>query len=310
MPDKEGRRTGRVEGKVAFITGGGRGQGRSHALALGREGASVVLTDIAEPVPEVAPYETSGQSDLEETVRLVEETGARCIGIKADARDGAQMKAAADRAVAEFGGIDILVVNHAVVINKPWDQTSEEEWNTVLATNLTGPWLTVQAVVPHLIERGGGSVTFTASTAAVRPYAALAAYSSSKAGLLGLTRALAAELSPHWVRVNVLLPTNTATPMLLNQAVIDMYTGTTGKTAEDMEFPAQATQQLPVPWVQPEDLTNALLFLVSEEARYITGIELPVDAGTLAQPPGVPPMAAVRIGELEADLAAAKGAVA
>jgi (+)-trans-carveol dehydrogenase len=159
----------RLEGKVAIITGGGRGQGRTHAERLASEGADIVVTDICEPIPEVAPYDTATQDDLDETVRLVEKTGRRCLGLKADARGASQMQAVVDETIAEFGRIDVLSVNHGVAINLPWDQQTDEIWDTVIETNLSAPWRVARCVIPHMITQQSGSIIFTASTAAVTP---------------------------------------------------------------------------------------------------------------------------------------------
>lgn len=293
----------RLERKVAIITGGGRGQGRTHAERMAAEGADIVVTDICAPIPEVAPYDTATQDDLDETVRLVEKSGRRCLGIKADARDAAAMQAVVDRTIEEFGRIDILAVNHGVAINLPWDQQTDEIWDTVIETNLSAPWRVARAVIPQLVSQCSGSIIFTASTAAQTPYPSLSAYSAAKTGVLGLMRSLATELGRYNIRVNAVLPGNTGTPMLHSQSVLDMFNGGPGGTLETMRFPSEATMLLPIPWLEPEDISAAVAFLASDDARYITGIALPVDAGTLTQPPGIPLIAATRIGELEAQLA-------
>ncbi|MDT5084877.1 MAG: hypothetical protein QOI79_2748 [Mycobacterium sp.] len=294
---------GRLDGKVALITGGGRGQGRSHAQLLAREGADIVVTDICEPIPAVAPYDTATQDDLDTTAKLVENLDRRCLAIKADARSSAEMKRVVDTAVAEFGRIDVLAVNHGVAINLPWDQQTDTVWDTVIENNLSAVWRVARAVVPQMISQGSGSIIFTASTAAVTPYPSLSAYSAAKTGVLGLMRSLATELGPHTIRVNAVLPGNTGTPMLHSQSVLDMFNGGPGGTVEKMQFPSQATMLLPIPWLEPEDISAAVLFLASDDARHITGVALPVDGGTLTQPPGIPAIAATRIGELEAQLA-------
>jgi (+)-trans-carveol dehydrogenase len=294
---------GRLDGKVALITGGGRGQGRSHAQLLAREGADIVVTDICEPIPAVAPYDTATQDDLDTTAKLVENLDRRCLAIKADARSSAEMKRVVDTAVAEVGRIDVLAVNHGVAINLPWDQQTDTVWDTVIENNLSAVWRVARAVVPQMISQGSGSIIFTASTAAVTPYPSLSAYSAAKTGVLGLMRSLATELGPHTIRVNAVLPGNTGTPMLHSQSVLDMFNGGPGGTVEKMQFPSQATMLLPIPWLEPEDISAAVLFLASDDARHITGVALPVDGGTLTQPPGIPAIAATRIGELEAQLA-------
>ncbi|MCU1477559.1 MAG: NAD(P)-dependent oxidoreductase [Subtercola sp.] len=294
---------GRLDGKVALITGGGRGQGRSHARLLASEGADIIVTDICEPIAEVAPYETSTQADLDETARLVELFDRRCLAVKADARSSVEMGEVVDQAIAEFGQIDILAVNHGVAINLPWDQQTDEIWDTVVETNLSAPWRVAKAVIPHMVSRQRGSIIFTASTAAMTAYPSLSAYSAAKTGVLGLMRSLATELGPHSIRVNAVMPGNTGTPMLHSQSVLDMFNGGPGGSKEKMVFPSQATMLLPIAWLEPEDISEAVLFLASDAARYITGVALPVDGGTLAQPPGIPAIAAERIGALEWQLA-------
>lgn len=294
---------GRMDGKVAFITGGARGQGRSHALVLAREGADVVITDICEPIPEVAPYATATAEDLDETNQLVESLGRRCLAIKADARKSDEMRAAVDRTMNDFGRIDAVAVNHGVAMYRPWDQQTDEFWDTTIETNLSAPWRVVKSVIPHMIEQGSGSIIFTASFAAVKPAHALSAYSASKAGVLGLMGVLASELGPYGIRVNAILPGSTGTPMLLDQHMLDLFNGGPGGTVEAIKFPSQATMLLPIPWLDPEDISHGVLFLASDESRHVTGIALPIDGGMLSQPPGIPPIAAERLGSLEAQLA-------
>lgn len=295
---------GRLSGKTALITGGGRGQGRSHALLLADEGANIVVTDICEPIPEVAPYDTATRADLDETASMVEKRGGQCLALKADARSSADMQSVVDQTIERFGRIDILAVNHGVAINLPWDQQTDEVWDTVIEANLSGPWRVVRPVIPHMVRQKAGSIVFTSSVAAVTSYPSLSAYSAAKAGVLGLMRSLATELGPHSIRVNAVLPGNTGTPMLHSQSVLDMFNGGPGGTREKMVFPSQATMLMPIPWLEPEDISRAVLFLASDDSRHVTGIALPVDAGTLNQPPGIPGMAATRIAELEAQLAA------
>ena len=294
---------GRMDGKVAFITGGGRGQGRSHALLLAREGADVVVTDICEPIPEVAPFTTATEDDLDETKRMVEDAGGRCLAIKADARRSDQMRAAADQAVAAFGRIDVLASNHGVAPISTWDTQSDELWDAVIENNLSASWRAARAVIPQMIEQQSGSIIFTASVAGVRPVFGLSAYSTAKAGLLGLTKALATELGPHSIRVNTILPGSTATNMLFDQPVLDAFNGGPGGTVESVKFPSQATMLLPLAWLEPEDISYGVLFLASDESRHVTGIELPIDAGTLAQAAGIPGIVAEHLGSLQAQLA-------
>ena len=293
---------GRMDGKVAFITGGGRGQGRSHARLLAREGADVVVTDICEPIPEVAPFTTATEDDLDETKRMVEGRGGRCLAIKADARRSDQMRAAVDQAVTAFGRIDVLVSNHGVSPISTWDAQSDELWDAVIENDLSASWRTARAVIPQMIDQQSGSIIFTSSVVGVRPAFGLSAYSTAKAGLLGLAKALANELGPHSIRVNTILPGSTATNMLFDQPVLDAFNGGPGGTVESVKFPSQATMLLPLAWLEPEDISYGVLFLASDETRHVTGIDLPIDGGTLAQPAGIPGIVAERLGSLQAQL--------
>lgn len=293
---------GRMNGKAVLITGAARGQGRSHALALAKEGADVVLTDIGAPMPEIAPFTVATQGDLDETKQLVESVGGRCLAITADARSFDQMKAAVDSAIAEFGKIDVLVSNHGVAPVAALDQQKDDLWDAVIGTNLTGSWNCARAVIPHMIEQKSGSIMFTASTAGKRPSQGMLAYAVSKSGLLGLMKALAVELAPYSIRVNAILPGSTGTQMLFAQPVLDAFNGGPNGTIESVRFPSQATMLLPIPWLEPEDISQGVLFLASDDSSRVTGIELPIDAGTLAQPAGIPGIAAERLGSLQARL--------
>ena len=288
---------GRLEGKVAFITGAARGQGRAHAVTLAREGAQIVATDICGQIDGVQ-YDLATQADLDETVRLVEEQDQRCIAIKADARDSGQMRAAADRAAGELGGIDIGVINHGIVMAATWDTMTDEDWDTMIDTNLSAVWRSARAVIPHLLTRGGGSLILTASAAGIRTFNGLPSYVAAKHGVVGLAKALAVELGPQWIRVNALCPGNVSTPMFHNPYIHDMYNGGPGGTMETAVFPAQASHLLPVPWFEAEAVANAVVYLASDDGRYVTGTAFSVDAGMTATPPGVPPIAATKLAEL------------
>jgi (+)-trans-carveol dehydrogenase len=288
---------GRLEGKVAFITGAARGQGRAHAVTLAREGAQIAAVDICRQI-EGVQYEMGTAADLDETVRLVEELDQRCLAIQADARDSAAIRAAADQAAAELGGIDIGVVNHGIVMAGTWDTVTDEEWDTMIDTNLNAVWRSARALIPHLIERGGGSLILTASAAGLRTFYGLPSYVTAKHGVVGLAKTLAVELGPQWVRVNALCPGNVATPMFHNPYVLDMYNGGPGGTIEKAKFPAQASQVLPIPWFESEAISNAIVYLASDEGKYVTGTAFAVDAGMTATPPGIPPNAATKIAEL------------
>jgi NAD(P)-dependent dehydrogenase (short-subunit alcohol dehydrogenase family) len=258
----------------------------------------VIVTDLCEPVTAVA-YAASTESDLSETAALVEAQDRRCLPIKADARSSEQMRSVVARAIDEFGRIDILHVNHGVVHVEMWDSTTDEIWDTEIETCLSAVWRSVRPVIPHMIEQGSGSIIFTSSTAGTNAFYGLAAYAAAKHGVIGLMRVLSAELAPHNIRVNCVAPTACATPMMLNQDTFDKFLGAEGASEEEAAAVSQSLMLLDVPWVQPQEISNAALFLASDEARYVTGLNLPVDAGTLNQPPGIPPGAVERIAAVQ-----------
>jgi SDR family mycofactocin-dependent oxidoreductase len=274
---------GRVEGKVAFITGAARGQGRSHAIRLAEEGADIIAVDIAEDIDSVRRfYHGATEADLAETVKQVEALDRRIVATKADVRDYPALKQALDNGVAELGHVDIVSANAGIfVFGELAQDVSEQDWKDVIDINLTGVWHTAKAAIPHLIEQGtGGSIVLTSSTAGLKGFPGVSQYVASKHGVVGLMKTLALELAPHSIRVNSVHPTGVATDMILNEATYRLF-------LPDAENPTQeqaaevfaSTNALPVPWVQPRDISNAVLFLASDEARYVTGIQLPVDAG-------------------------------
>jgi SDR family mycofactocin-dependent oxidoreductase len=264
--------TGKLAGKVVVITGGARGVGRSHAVAFAREGADVAVCDIAEQIPSVH-YPMAVPADLKETVRLVEGVDRRCLAVTADVRNLEQMTEVADRAMAEFGRIDILLANAGVASYESSTlELREDEWDDMISVNLGGVWRAAKAVVPHIVAGGrGGSVVLTSSTAGLKGYAGIGHYVASKHGMVGLMRTLAIELAGHSIRVNSLHPTGINTPMIHNDYL-----------ATQRASPAWASPQvnlLPVGLIEPEDVSAAALWLCSDEARFITGVSLPVDAG-------------------------------
>jgi SDR family mycofactocin-dependent oxidoreductase len=274
---------GRVAGKVALITGAARGQGRSHAIRLAEEGADIIALDIAEAIPSVTKfYPGATEQDLAETVRAVEALDRRIVSRKVDVRDFDALKTAVDEGVAELGRLDIVAANAGIFLHGDLaHEVSESDWDDVLDINLKGVWHTAKAAVPHLIAQGtGGSITITSSTAGLKGSPNLVAYTASKHAVLGLARTLSNELAQYWIRVNTIHPTTVATPMVQNESLYKLF-------MPDVEHPTQAEAEvvftsinsLPIPWVEPIDISNALLFLSSDEARYITGTELKVDAG-------------------------------
>jgi (+)-trans-carveol dehydrogenase len=272
---------GRVEGKVAFITGAARGQGRSHAIRLAQEGADIIAIDLCQDI-EMVPYGLSTSEDLAQTVKEVEALDRRIIATQADVRDFAAVKQAVDAGVAELGRLDIVSANAG--ISGPFatvEDLDPQFWQTMLDVNLTGVFHAAKAAIPHIRAGGrGGSIILTSSEAGLKAYAHAGHYVSAKHGVLGLMRTLALELAPDMIRVNSLHPTQVNTPMIMNEATYKLFApDVANPTKEDFAGPSQAMNVLPIPWVEAVDISNALLFLASDEARYITGVPLPVDAG-------------------------------
>jgi (+)-trans-carveol dehydrogenase len=271
--------TGRVEGNVAFITGAARGQGRSHAITLAREGADIIAVDIAAQIGSV-PYPMATPEDLAQTVKEVEAAGRRIVATQADVRDYDALKQALDEGVAQLGRLDIVSANAGIVSYGQAEDLAEQTWQDVIDTNLTGEWHAAKAAIPHLRAAGGGSMILTSSDAGLKPLQNLAHYVAAKHGVIGLMRTLALELAPDFIRVNALAPTTVDTPMVMNEATYRLFRpDLDNPTAEDMAEASRATNVLPIAWVEPVEISNALLFLASDEARYITGVALPVDAG-------------------------------
>ncbi|MEF2975925.1 mycofactocin-coupled SDR family oxidoreductase [Subtercola sp. YIM 133946] len=273
---------GRLEGKVAFITGAARGQGRSHALRLAEEGADIIAVDIVEQIGSV-PYDLATEDDLAETVRQVEALDRRIIASKADVRDFDQVKAAVDAGVAELGRLDIVCANAGILSFGTVTELSEDSWRDMLDVHVTGGWHTAKAAIPHIRAGGrGGSIVLTSSTAAIRPYENMAHYVTAKHGVVGLMKALAIELAKDNIRVNAVHPTNVDTPMIQNQATYGLFSPDMkpeDRTREVMEPSFATINALPIGWVDPVDISNAIMYLVSDDGRYVTGISLPVDAG-------------------------------
>ncbi|WP_051183144.1 mycofactocin-coupled SDR family oxidoreductase [Nocardia vinacea] len=279
---------GKLSGKVALITGGARGQGRAHALALAAEGAQIVVTDLAAQL-ETVEYPMSTPEDLSETVRLVEKLGQRCLGISADARDLAAMQNAVAEAVSEFGRLDIAIINHGIGVVGSWN-ASEQAMVDVLDTNLKGVLFTASAVVPQLIKQGdGGAIVMTSSVTALRPVNDFGVYAAAKSGVLGLMRSLSADLAPYRIRVNAICPGTVNTPMATSEVMLSKMCGVeSGGTVEGADFAFRSLNLLPELWLEPHDIANAALFLVTDDSRFITGITMPVDLGNVNQPFGVP----------------------
>jgi len=272
---------GKLEGKVAFITGAARGQGRSHAVRLAQEGADIIAVDVCEDIPGI-PYPGATEDDLAETTKQVEALDRRIIAVKADVRDYNALKKALDEGVAQLGGkLDIVSANAGIGTSphNAWE-IDEPTWQTMIDVNLTGVWHTAKAAIPHLIANNGGSIILTSSAAGLKGYQNIAHYVSAKHGVVGLMRTLALELGPHNIRVNSLHPTQVDTPMIQNEPTWRLFRPDLEQpTREDFIPASQAMNVLPIPWVEPLDISNAVLFLASDEGRYLTGVALPVDAG-------------------------------
>jgi SDR family mycofactocin-dependent oxidoreductase len=270
---------GRVENKVAFITGAARGQGRSHAVRLAEEGADIIATDLCAPVS-TTDYDMATESDLEETATLVRGLGRRVITCVGDIRQQADLDAAVAAGLAEFGRIDIAVANAGIVSWAAVQELSDAQWTEMIDINLTGTWRTLKAVVPSMLEAGGGSIVITNSGAGISGPNNLAHYASAKHGLVGLMRSASNELSPRGIRINSVHPSQVDTPMIMHDSLFGLFRpdlDTPGR--EDIVDISSRLHTIPVPWVDPVDVSNAVLFLASDEARYITGVSLPVDAG-------------------------------
>jgi SDR family mycofactocin-dependent oxidoreductase len=266
---------GVLEGKVAFITGAARGQGRSHAIRLAQEGADIIAVDIAAQIDSV-PYPLATPEDLAETVSQVEALDRRIHAVQADVRDRAALQAAVDDGVALLGGVDIVLANAGIA---PMSMhPSPQEWFDVIDVNLTGVYNTVEVAKEALIARGGGAIVLTSSTAGLAGIGGSApgglGYTAAKHGVVGLMRSYANQLAQHSIRVNTIHPTGVNTPMVVNDAMQEFL-------QSDPQLSNAMANALPVPMIEAVDLSNAILFLVSDAGRYVTGVTLPVDAGFL-----------------------------
>jgi SDR family mycofactocin-dependent oxidoreductase len=280
---------GLLEGKVGVVTGAGRGQGRSHCVRLAEEGADVIAMDICAPIATVA-YPLATPEDLAETVRLVEARDRRIVATQTDVRDSAAVRDAVDAGVAQLGRLDIVVANAGISTFSPATELEDDVWQDMIDTNLTGVWNVCRATLRHLIDAGrGGSIVITSSSASDIGTPNLAHYCAAKAGLVGLMRSLAVELGPHSIRVNTIHPTTVDTPMIHNDELYKFFkpegfrTDTAeGRRAEVAEI-MDTLNVLPTPWTEPVDVSNAMVFLASDQGRYITGTELRVDAGSIVK---------------------------
>jgi (+)-trans-carveol dehydrogenase len=275
---------GRVEGKVAFITGAARGQGRSHAIRLAQEGADIIAVDICRQIDTV-PYPMATPDDLAATVKEVEALDRRIVARQADVRDYGALKSALDDGVAQLGRLDIVSANAGIFSMGTTADLPEQAWQDMIDVNLTGVWHAAKAAIPHLIAGGrGGSIILTSSAAGLEGMENIGHYVAAKHGVVGLMRTLTLELAPHSIRVNSVHPTTVNTDMIQNDTTYRMFRPDLDHPGrQDAEEAFASINALPVPWVEPVDISNAILFLASDEARYITGVTLPIDAGELTK---------------------------
>jgi SDR family mycofactocin-dependent oxidoreductase len=277
---------GTLDGKVAFVTGAARGQGRASAVRLARQGADVIALDVAANPLKTLSYDLSSSDDLDETISLIEAEGRRAVRGVADVRRLSEVQAVVDAGLEELGRIDFVHANAGIGSwAVTWEMT-EEQWQEMIDVNLTGVFNTVRAALPSMVARGeGGALVLTSSTAGLIGYMNTAHYTAAKHGVVGLVKVLAQELGPHRIRVNAVCPTTVNTPLVINAATFELF-------APDVESPgpddvraafAGLNSYEDLPWIEPEDVADAVAWLLSDEARYVTGIALPVDGGNLVR---------------------------
>lgn len=280
---------GALDGKVAVISGAARGMGRSHAVRLAEEGAGIIAIDVCADLDTV-PYPGASVADLEQTVAAVEAAGGRIVSSVADVRDAAATAAAVRAGVEELGRLDIVIANAGILSSYPADELPPQAWGEMIDINLTGVWNLASASLRPLIDSGdGGSISLISSSAALIGLPHLPHYSAAKAGLIGLMQSLAVELGPHGIRVNTIHPTGVNTPMVQNESTYELLSGGTATEVNPDDPPAavaealSAQNALPLMWIEPVDVSNAIVFLAGEGGRFITGTQLRVDAGSAAK---------------------------
>jgi SDR family mycofactocin-dependent oxidoreductase len=271
---------GKFDGKVAFITGGARGQGRSHAVNLAREGADIVLFDLCEQIPSVeAPMSTP--ADMAETVQMVEAEGRKVLAIQGDVRDWEAVQDAVSRTVTDFGHLDLIVANAGIMPTTGAKAQGMDAWHAAIDTMLTGVFHTLKAGTAPMIEAGkGGSVVITGSTSSFRGVAynlkmlnpGQIGYGAAKHGVLAIMENFAMALGPHYIRVNLVAPMGVRTPMIMNDHFQEIV---------DEAPPGWMANAMRIPVVEPQDITDAVVYLLSDQARYVTGTAIPVDSGQL-----------------------------
>lgn len=272
--------TGRVEGKVAFVTGAARGQGRAHAVRLAQEGADIIAVDLCRGIDSVG-YDLASEADLKETARQVEALDRRVVTARADVREPGALRAALDLGVGELGRLDVVVANAGILSAGATGELSEDAWRDMIDVNLSGVYYTARAAITHLRAGGdGGSIILTSSALGIRAMAYLPHYVAAKAGVIGLMRSMALELAPERIRVNTVNPSIVDSPMIHNPSTYSMFLPGAENPSRDEASEVFATlNPMPTPWIDSNDVSNAVLFLASDESRYVTGLEMKIDAG-------------------------------
>jgi SDR family mycofactocin-dependent oxidoreductase len=270
---------GKFDGKVVLITGGARGQGRSHALRFAQEGADVAICDIASQLDTV-PYPMAQQSDLDETVKMVEDLDRRCVAVRADVRDRAQVDGFVQQAVTELGRVDFLLANAGIFSFSTVAEMTDELWREMIDTNLTGVFHAMRAVLPHMIEQNHGRIVATSSMAGKAGFGNIGHYVATKWGVIGLVKSVAMEVGGSGITVNAVCPTTVDTTMIQNEAAYKLFLPEQEHPSREAAATAfQSLNTIPVPWVETIDISNTMVFLCSDEARYITGETIAVAAG-------------------------------
>jgi len=270
-----------LEGKVALVTGGARGQGRSHAVALAREGARIVVLDAVEDI-EVVPYGLATRADLDETVRLVEQEGVGCVAVEADVRSSEQMDAAVERAVAEWGSLDVLCANAGIWSYAELTEMTDEQWRAVIDVDLTGVFNGIRAAARPMRDQGYGRIVATSSVGGRKGMPGMANYAAAKWGVIGLIKTAALELAPYRVTANALCPAMVRTDMAFeNEALYKIFRPDLEQpTTADIEQTTIETQhKIPDPWIEPEEISAAIVYLCSDNARHISGAAIDIAAG-------------------------------
>ena len=269
---------GRMDGKIAFVTGAARGQGRNHAIRLAQEGADIIAVDICEDIEHaIAPL--AREEQFQETAAAVEAAGRRVHAARADIRDHAGLKAVLDEGVEKLGGLDVVVANAAVLSLQSWNDVTPAIWNAVIETNLTGTWNTCDVAARHLVDRGGGSMILISSVAGIKGQPFLLPYTAAKHGVVGIMRSLANELAEHMIRVNTIHPTGVNTAM----GGEDGWATIQALAEAHPDLMPILANSMPIQQIDVDDVSNGVVFLASDESRYVTGLELKIDAGATAR---------------------------